>query len=354
MLRTKNIYEQLETCTDDEIRLGLLFDLTVAFLNFDEKRSFEVADEIWALAEKMDCNKGRSYYHSARARVFYKKSKFAEATLEFNKALDKALLTSDLTLQAICLDSLGVVYNQANEYDKAIDASTKALETFKQIPNTVNYQIVCYNNIGNVHKRTCNYADAELVYLDALNLAIETNDTRLCANVRNNLAAINIEQHQYKNALQYTLTALQAFKEINHKHGEAHATVFIGLCYSGLGEYAKALEQFLLAIKLLKQTDHKPIEAYAYKGLGDVYIKLEAYNEALKHFKKALLISEEIEDYLEMCDMHAEISKIYHRMGKPHEALERIKTGKSLAEKHNLPLKLQALQALEQQLLDTL
>jgi len=145
MISTKAIYEELEQCTDDHRRLDLLFNLATDFLNFDEKRCLQVAEDINVLAEKLDSNLGRSYYHSSLGRVFFKKSQFAEASAAFNKALEMAMLTDDLKIQGICLDTLGVVYTQQNKCAKAIEVSTRALHIFEQLPNTTRLQVVCYN-----------------------------------------------------------------------------------------------------------------------------------------------------------------------------------------------------------------
>ena len=92
MKKVKEVYEALEVCTDDGQRLNLLFSLATHLLNFDDKRSLEVAEQISELSERIDNNLGRSYYHSAKARVLYKRSEFHEATDEFQKALDAAIV----------------------------------------------------------------------------------------------------------------------------------------------------------------------------------------------------------------------------------------------------------------------
>lgn len=327
MLRTKAIYEELEQCTDDHKRLVLLFDLATAFLNFDEKRSLETAEAINELAAKLDSNIGRAYYHSAKGRVLYKKSLFGESAKEFNKALDKAMLTDNLTFQAVCLDTLSVVYSQQQETEKAIEASYRALEVFQQQPNTLRYQAISYNNIGNAYKRMLDYAKAEEAYLQGLVIAREDNDERTQANVLNNLAAINIEQENFKQSLGYAKQALAIFKNVSHKHGEVHSTVFLGHTYVGLGEYAKGMDCYLAAQKLLKQVDHKPIEIHIYKGMADVYVGLQAYDEAIKHYQKAAKLAKTIEDFNELSDMYYHLGNAYQAMGNLKEAIRAIDSG---------------------------
>lgn len=71
MQRANELYAEIEQCTDDDKKLVLLFDLATCLLNFDEHRTREVTKELGALAEKIDSNVGRSYYHSAKGRLFF-------------------------------------------------------------------------------------------------------------------------------------------------------------------------------------------------------------------------------------------------------------------------------------------
>lgn len=352
MIKIKAIYEELEQCTNDLKRLDLLFDLATGLLNFDEKRSLEVADEISTLAEKLNNNKGRSYYHSAKARVFFKKSQYAQAAMEFNKALTMAMLTDDLVLQAICQDSLGVSYCQQNKCDEALLASNKALETLQQIThiNTLGYQITAYNNIGNVYKRLNDTEKAEATYLQGLKLAEEANDVRIKCNLLNNLCAISLVSHRYAQGLVYAQKALAGFKSLNHKHGEVHAQVFMGYCLAGMGEYAKAMDCYIIGLKMLKQVDHKPIEAYTYKGMADVYMHMGALPEALKNLKKGMEIVAAIKDYQEITEFYVAIVKTYIAMGNHQEALKTAQAGINLAEEHNITNELVQLKALQTQL----
>lgn len=350
MERAKALYEELEKCDSDERRLVLLFDLATTLLNFDEKRNNEVAEEIKALAEKMDSYTGRSYYHSSKGRMLFKKSKFAEAAQEFDKAVEMAQQTDNQILQAACLDSLGIVYCQAGEAEKALEASTQALGIFKQLPNTVGYQLVCFNNIGNAYKRLAAYDKAEQVYLEGLALAKQDNDPRMEANLRNNLCAISLSQEKYQQAMKYIAPAIPLFKASKHKHGEVHATVFLGHCYLGQGEYAKAMEQYVAAQRLLRDVDHKPIESQLYKGLGDIYTNMGALQEANKNYQKGLSISTSINDVLEMCDLNIDLVKTHIGLGDKIAANTYYNAALQIAQQHNFQQQLQALHKLKVQL----
>jgi len=170
-------------------------------------------------------------------------------------------------------------------------------------------------------------ANAEKTYLLALNLAEADNDSRLQANILNNLAAINIMQNNHQEAIKYVQKSLPIFRSINHKNGEVHALVFVAHC-----NFA-----------------HKPIEAQAYKGLGDVYHKLEAYPEALKYYQKALTIAISIEDHHDVCDLYMSLSNTYLKMDNEAAAKKAIHEAKTTAKAQELNQKLSELEKYEQE-----
>ncbi len=301
MKKVKEVYEALEVCTDDGQRLNLLFSLATHLLNFDDKRSLEVAEQIRELSEQIGSHLGRSYYHSAKARVFYKRSLFYEATDEFQKALDAAMLSSNLTQQAICLDSLGIAFRFQKRYRESEDCSLKALQILNSLEKSIGYTATCYNNLGSLYQDQEEYDKATECFNKGLAIAQQHHDERMAANLLNNLSGIGILTHQYTEGLAYANQALSIFKSMNHKHGEVHATVLMGLCYLRLGNHATAMDCFLSGLKQLKNVDHKLIEVQAYKGLGEVYAALLAYPEANKNYSKAIAIGIKAHDYGEVC-----------------------------------------------------
>jgi tetratricopeptide (TPR) repeat protein len=346
MKKVKEVYEALEVCTDDGKRLDLLFSLATHLLNFDDKRSLEVAEQISELSERIDNNLGRSYYHSAKARVLYKRSEFHEATDEFQKALDAAMLSSNHTHQAICLDSLGIAFRFQKRYEESEACSLKALEILNSFEMAIGYTAICYNNLGSLYQDQEEYDKATACFAKGLEIAKQHSDERMVANLLNNLCAVAIMTHQYNDGLKYTAPALAIFKSLNHKHGEVHATVLIGLCYLGLGNHATAMDYFLSGLKQLKNVDHKLIEVQAYKGLGEVYAALLAYPEANKNYSKAIAIGIKAHDYSEVCTIMLLQAKMQLAANDLKAAKTTLTKARTIATEQNLPKQLAPLNEL--------
>lgn len=333
MLDIKVLYERLEQSDNDEERMHIKFDIATFFLNTNEQRTLEYAEEINVLAEKLDSNLGRCYYHSTLGRVLYRKSNFNDAAVEFQCALDLSLLTDDKLTQAICYDSLVVVHGPQNRYDLALKNSLKALEIYKQIDSQASQwqTSVCYNNIGIAYKNLDQLELAEESYKKGLKIADESDNPRIKYITLNNLAMIKIAQQKFDEGMAYALPALEGFKNLNHKVGESHALVYIAHCQLGKGDYAEALQSYIKAAKVLKDIDNKPAEVQLYTGMGNVYLKLQAYNEALTNYNKALAIAETTGESRDICEVYVSLGKAYTGLDKKLQANEAFTKGLEMA-----------------------
>jgi tetratricopeptide (TPR) repeat protein len=340
----KQLYERLEVAADDLERIHIYFDIATVLLNRDEKRALEYADTIKGLAEKIDSDLGRSYYHATKGRVLYRKSRYAEAEVEFQKALDLSLLTTDLLMQAISYDSMGVVYVPQHKHELALESAFKALGVYEQMnTEAAGWQkVVCYNNIGVAYKNMHELEKAEQYFLKGLVLAEDEPDERMKCNLLTNLSEIRVLQGNYAEGMKGSTQAIEGFKRLNHKVGEVHAMVYLAHCQLGLGEFALALQGYLAALKKLKEVDNKTMEIQALRGLGNVYMEMDAAAEATKHYQKALAIAQST-DEKETCKTWLALAQAYISTHNRPAAEDALNQGIALAQARNFEHVLAAL-----------
>lgn len=331
MKRANEIYAELEAGVGDERRLRLLFELATELLNFDIGRSQEVSEQLGAFANEIDSNLGRSFYHSSKARLLYKQSRFKEAVKEFQLASDMAMLSSDVLQQAVSLDSLGIAFRFQKKFKESEEASLRAIEILEAVAPTHQYKCIFHNNLGSLYKDLEDWEKAEQQYQTGLGIATACGDERMASNLLNNLSAIGLLTHNYPDATKYAEQALAGFKKLNHKHGEVHALVFVGHGLFGQGNYGMAMEHYLSALKLLKNVDHKLIEAQAYKGLGNVYGKMLAFDDAIKYYQKASDICLSVEDHKEACEIYITAATMYHIAGQTNKAADYLRKAYRIA-----------------------
>jgi tetratricopeptide (TPR) repeat protein len=335
----KKLYKELETCTNNDERLRIMFDIATNLLNFDQKRALQVADEIKAFADEIDHNVGRVYYHSTQGRVFFKKSMYQDCEREFKEALRLSLLTTSLLEQAMCHDSLGVLCTYLNRHDDALTACQEALVIYKQI-NTrpaFRYQVVCYNNVGVTYRKMYKLDKAEEAFHNGLRLVDEFEVGTMRFTLLNNLAKVKLVNGLHSEGFALANEAMKGFKLANHKNGMANASVTIANYYLSTGKYALALTHFLNVFKLLKAIDNKVAEIAAYRGLGNVYVKMEAFAEADKYLEKAKGLAIATGDDQELCKVFMAQAKAYIAEQRNDMAAEKYKLGLELTKMRKLP-----------------
>lgn len=347
MLDIKVLYERLDASDNEEEHMHIKFDIATFFLNTNEQRTLEYAQQIKDIAERIDSNLGRCYYHSTLGRAMYRRSSYTEAAVEFHQALELSLLTDDLLTQAICYDSLVVVYGPQNRYDLALENSLKALEIYKLIDSQASQwqMATCYNNIGIAYKNLFMLEEAEANYLKGVAIAEASDNERIKFIIFNNLSQAKVAQGKYKDALSYAEPALEGFRRHNHKVGETYALVYIAHCQLGLGDYAVALQSYINTAKVLKDIDNKPVEVQLYIGMGNVYLKLQAYNEALTNYQKALAIAKVTNESRDLCEVYLCLGYAYRGLEKTAESQEAIDMGIALATENGLSHLLENLMA---------
>ena len=88
--------------------------------------------------------------------------------------------------------------------------------------------------------------------------------------------------------------ALESFREIGYKQGEASDLVNIGSIYIAKGEVDKALKYMQQALEIFREIGYKQGEANTLGNIGLICIAKGEVDEALKYLQQALEIFKSI------------------------------------------------------------
>jgi signal transduction histidine kinase len=104
--------------------------------------------------------------------------------------------------------------------------------------------------------------------------------------------------HRYLSNLETALTlsfqALNMFKQIEEKVGEAQANVSIGAIYYYMGDFERQLDFFTHGLRISEEVGNKEIQAYALNGIGYYYgAVMGDYKKGLEFLQRALILSKE-------------------------------------------------------------
>ena len=160
----------------------------------------------------------------------------------------------------------GAELSNAGKYDEAI---AKFNEVIAQVPKCTE----CYVNIGAVHSRKQDWANAEVAYKKAIDINPDAVDAY------NGLANVYNAQKKFKEAQSMNAEAIKRGGSAAASGGNAESLYNQGVIAWNANDFPKAQELFAAAIK----ADEKHAEAHFM--LGQAYLNLGKLAEAAKEFE---------------------------------------------------------------------
>ena len=224
------------------------------------------------------------------------KSEFAESESELNLGLIIAKELKDKKTYSELLLHLGNCYFYQTKYDMALDCYNRAnkitLKTKKDNPDDLENLKVhasILNNIGMIYQNKNDLQNA----LEFLNKSVEIN-SQISNKDKNigvvflNISEILLNQKNYTSSLQYLKKAIKIFNRYNDKLWQAEALLRRGKIYLARNKFSKALTFIKDAIKIKTKVNDNLGVIKGYNILGDLYLKQDLNRKAIRSFTKAL------------------------------------------------------------------
>ena len=167
---------------------------------------------------------------------------------------------------AVPYNGLSYAYNYSKDYNKAIEYGNKAVQLDSGYAAAWNNIGLAYNNLGNLDKAVEYYNKA---------ISTNTKDEIPMANIGN----VYYKQKNFAKALEYYQKAIK----INPKH--ANVWYNLGNIYGQQGEIDKAVDSYKKVVSI----DSQNIRAWII--LGYLYNSQKKFEDAKSSFKKALKIN---------------------------------------------------------------
>jgi signal transduction histidine kinase len=125
-----------------------------------------------------------------------------------------------------------------------------------------------------------------------------------------------------ENALAKATEALESFRKIGEKEGEANALFGIGMVRWSLGDYEQALQSMHQALDLFRGLERPQREGWVVTSIGGVYENLGDLDKALDFHKKSLKLFAELDDENGVGRALTGIGTVYQRQGDLAKALK--------------------------------
>jgi CHAT domain-containing protein len=207
------------------------------------------------------------------------------------QALAKRL--RDNLTEASAFNNIGKLYNDAGDFQRALDSYLQALPLFADFPPqraiTLHNIGVAYNMLGEPERA-----------LDYFQQSLTISKTGADRNAESNTLADSGASYRllskYEEALNYFSQARAIQQKSGNRAQEAQTLDHIGATYSAMGQPEKALEYHQQALEIQRAIKNVRREALCLNNLGHVYRLLGQPDKALEHFNQSLAIFRNIND----------------------------------------------------------
>jgi CHAT domain-containing protein/Tfp pilus assembly protein PilF len=194
--------------------------------------------------------------------------------------------------EARTLISLSALYQKLGNPGKALQCHEQALPLLQALGDRVNEAIII-SNIGflkgyHALGGTLGHTRLKIAYF---NQRLPHLSGRERAGALITLGADYIWLGEYQKALDSNREAIDIYRKIRYRRGEAIALLNIGFTYDTLGETEGALNYYLKALPLSRAAGDYQYEALLLLATGRAYYHQSDYQKAIEHFNTALSIS---------------------------------------------------------------
>lgn len=196
------------------------------------------------------------------------------------------------------------------------DGSSTNAEIVFQLPATGSYRILASSYAAGAegtYKVVVSVADTDSLHRAELKLEADQLFQQ---------GGESYEASRYRAALDSWQTALNIYRELLDRQGEASSLGSIGSTYHELGEYPRAIEFHQKSLEISREIGNRQDEVASLSNLGRTYIILRDYQRTIELHQEQLEIAQAIGDYEGEAKAFTGMGNAYLDRGQYQQALD--------------------------------
>ena len=276
----------------------------------------------------------------------YRDTNFQKSSFYANQALNEAVQKKDKYWQGMAYGSLGLLSIAKGE---KLEASKlyfeKAKSLFKEI-NDKEKEARIQNNIGLLYDQAGDYKKALEYYLDALKLYKEAGFKTGIGEATNNVGVIYDILDEFDLSIKYYQESIEIARELGDSLGLTMSMINIGYVEIRRNNIEKGLKIINEVIEIKKVLGDSTGIAMAYNNLAEVYSSLDDLPTAKEYILKAIEINNACGKTERLGSNYYNLAWVLDEMKQPDLAIEAAHKGLNIADHfydQSLRLKLLAL-----------
>ncbi|NCC55597.1 MAG: tetratricopeptide repeat protein, partial [Erysipelotrichia bacterium] len=198
--------------------------------------------------------------------------------------------------------ALGKCYARINEYAKADSMYTEALQLAEKQGFAFSHASVL-QRLGQLYYLKSNYISALSYFFESHNVFQSNGFDVETANINYLTGLVEMNLGNYTVAVEHILKALNYYESVNRIPDRWNCNEILGNIYIKVGDYSKALSYHRMALSLrttakmrLEALGHRPAPetylgfAYSYNNLAEVFLRINMLDSAFYYAQKSLKI----------------------------------------------------------------
>ncbi len=310
----------------DTLRLEAMSTwISDAHLHSQPDSAIHFAEVQYDFANSNSQDKWKMIALSTKGQAYYVKADFYNAKDYTEQSLVLAEKIGDDSGIANTNNTLGLIYQSQNDYEKAIEFFTKSLELYEHMPESDDRSGgmgSALTNLGVIYYNLDDPDQAMNFYTRSLKLQTSANDKRNMANTISNMGMVYAYQGYHEKELEYNNRAYALHKEVGNLNSACRTLMNIGNSHAFRGDFEKALLTFEETLDLATTLGNPDMISKSKLALGQVYLSLNQINKSLSYKKEALEIAQESGNLIPVLEAAGSLSGLYQSQGDYKNALE--------------------------------
>jgi tetratricopeptide (TPR) repeat protein len=287
------LQQDLKNATTDTARVNTLSLLCFNYsdISFDSAEIY--GEKALKLASDIHFEKGIADTYNSLGWIYYQYGDNDKAKDYLNTALNKFKAIGIESYYTAPLSNLATVYLDEKNYTQSVAYFKNALQ-YSQNASDEKRVAICLYNIGKVYNAEGDHMQARQYFAKARDMEIKLNDEVEVAADISTIANTYQFEDKYDSALIYYHQVLPVFLKHHDIYRLGNTYENMGIAFDNKKEYAQANENLLQAKNYYTQLNSKTDIAYVDEDMGNLSIESGNTQQAFVNYNDGLKLAGEI------------------------------------------------------------
>jgi CHAT domain-containing protein len=249
-----------------------------------------------------------------------------EQIAQHEQLLAEAAKAKQYRIEVTELNTLGSLYRQAGNMQKALDDCNQALQ-MEKMGNSQMGQAITQGIIGRIYSDVGDEPKALDLFTQTLALWRQLGSQAGEALALTNMGRSYSNLAQEDKALDVLNQALLLWRQVANRNGEAQALDMMGKVYSDMSQGQRSLDALNQALAIWRETGNRAGEALSLNNMGRSYSDLGQKAKTLESYNQALSIWKEIGNLQGQASSLDDLGRVYSDLGQKQTALDYLNQG---------------------------